>query len=186
VPVIAGKQTTVPVLEKNSFGKGAQVSGRVLKRGADDALKTIKKAVSFVLSLLNDDGSPHNSGNRVDDVDAKVLDFMLCLLKGKNTVDDVKEDKAEDDVVAEAKHEVEARGEAPALNPNRAPAFHPGDWFFHGWIAFELHVLMAPPPEKMHFDPHQRRPAGLSEGVSKTSDGQAAHKERDALEKENI
>jgi hypothetical protein len=80
VPVIAGKQTTAPVLEKNSFGKGAQVSGRALKRGADDALTTIKKAVSFVLPLPNDDGSPHDSENSVDDIDTKALDFSTSRL----------------------------------------------------------------------------------------------------------
>jgi hypothetical protein len=108
VPVVAKKQITVPVLEKNSFGKGVQVSGQTLKRGADHALKTIKKAVAFVLPLLNDDGSPHDSGNSVDDIDAKVLHFMFCLLEGKNTVDDVKEEEAKDDVVAKAKCKVKA------------------------------------------------------------------------------
>jgi hypothetical protein len=38
----------------------------MLKRGADEALKTIKKTVTFVLPLLNDDGTPILSGTTVN------------------------------------------------------------------------------------------------------------------------
>jgi hypothetical protein len=164
VPVVAGKQITVQVLAKTNFNNGVQVTGRTLKRGADEALKTIKKAVAFVLPLLNDDGSPIQSGMTVDDIDAKVLDFMFCLLKGKNSVDDAEEDEAEDDVEAES--EEQGEGEASASRPL--------DWFFHGWIAFKLFGPMAPQEKRLLLlaagDPY------LAEGVPKTSNGRAAHK----------
>jgi hypothetical protein len=184
MPVVAGKQITVQILEKNSFANGIHVSGRTLKRGADDALKTIKKAVAFVLPLLNDDGSPKLSGTTHDDIDFKVLDFMFGLLKGKNTVDDAEEDEAEDEVEAESEEHGKGTTPDPDPNPNQASAIRPSDWFFHGWMAFKLFGPMAPQEKHLLLlttgDPY------LAEGVPKTSNGRAAHKDRDALEKENI
>jgi hypothetical protein len=124
VPLVAGKQMTVQVLAKTNFTNGVQITGRTLKIGADEALKTIKKAVAFVLPSLNDDGSPIQSGMTVNDIDAKVLDFMFCLLKGKHSVDDAEEDEAEDDM--EAKSEEQGEGAASAS--------HPPDWFFMGGL----------------------------------------------------
>jgi hypothetical protein len=93
-------------------------------------LKTIKKAIAFILPFLKDDGSPKLSETLPDDIDTKVLNFIFGLLKGKNTVDDAEEDDAKDDVKAKAKAEVP--GEGAAKNPNQASAIHPSNWFFHG------------------------------------------------------
>jgi hypothetical protein len=137
-------------------------------------LKTIKKAVASVLPLLNDDGTPIQPGLTIFDIDAKVLVFMFFLLKGKNTVDDVEEDEAEDDVKAKSKEQGE--GAASAISPT--------DWFFHGWITFKLFGPMAPQEKRLLL-----LAAGdqyLAKGVPKTSNGQAAHKNQDALAKENI
>jgi hypothetical protein len=86
VPVVAGKQITVQVLAKTNFNNGVQVTGRTLKRGADEALKTIKKAVAFVLPLLNDDGSPIQSGMTVELMTLMPKSLISCFVcsKAKN------------------------------------------------------------------------------------------------------
>jgi hypothetical protein len=91
--VVAGKQITVEVLAGNSFserrGHGMQqnVSGHTLHRIAIDSLLHIKKALAFVKSLLKEDGSPIFSGTYLDDIDAKVLDFMFISLNGRSSTD---------------------------------------------------------------------------------------------------
>jgi hypothetical protein len=159
VPVlVAGKQITVPILEKNSFKDGVHISNRPLERGANEALKTIKKAVAaFVLPLLNDDGTLMQSGTTLDDIDAQVLNIMFVLLKSKNTVDDAEEDGAEDDTEAKSKE----HGEGAA--PNQASAIRPTNWFFHGWITFQSFGLMV--HQACSWDPY------LAKGVLKTSNG---------------
>jgi hypothetical protein len=93
-------------------------------------LKTIKKAITFILPfLLKDDGSPKLTGTTLNTVDTKVLDFMSGLLKGKNVVDDVEEDDAKEDFKAKAK----VPGEGAAPNQNQAYVIHPSNWSFCGW-----------------------------------------------------
>jgi hypothetical protein len=81
----------------------------------------------------------------LDDMDAKVLDFMFLLLQVKNAMDDDAEEdeKVEDDnIKAEQSKEHYDDGDGSA--PNQASAIQHMAWFFHGWIILKLLGPMAP------------------------------------------
>jgi hypothetical protein len=106
MPVVAGKQITVEVLAGNSFSKrpGVQqkISGHTLHINAMDSLLPIKKALAFVNSLLKEDGSPILSGKSLDDINAKVRDFMFTSFNGRSSAYDAIYDEAEDEAEQQA------------------------------------------------------------------------------------
>jgi hypothetical protein len=131
-------------MEHSSFSKNAPfLSGRSLSSCARDTLKTIKKAIAIVKPLLNDDGSPKESGKSAENIDAYVLDQMYNFLPGGNSIDD----PPDNDANCEEKDEQEEEAsEAVAADVGASDKKRPNDYLFAGWImAFKLIGPMAPP-----------------------------------------
>ena len=86
--IMAGREINVQVLEKSSFkANSALTPGRTLLASANEAWRTIKKAIAIVKPRINSDGSPKDSGLSPEDIQEFVLEKMYRLLKniGDNT-----------------------------------------------------------------------------------------------------
>ena len=139
-------------MERSSFSKNAPfLSGRSLFSCARDTLKTIKKAIAIVKPLLNDDGSPKESGKSAEDIDAYVLDQMYDFLRGGNSIDDPPDEEAN---LEEKEEQEEEASEAVAANvggtDKRDKKKRPDDYLFAGWMAFKLVGPMAPEPHRLN------------------------------------
>jgi hypothetical protein len=163
--IIAGRHISEQTLQKTSFKSTAPlISGRNLLSAGNEALRTVKKAISIAKPLLNEDGSPKDSGTTHADIIRTVLDEMYATLSGRRSIDDEAEDDANDEAADEA--------EDGRQRPN--------DWFFNGWFAFLLFGPMAPPNKRLDLF-LTGNPA--NDGNHKSS-GRSAFRQRDAEDKE--
>ena len=100
---------------------------------ANEAWRTIKKAIAIVKPRINADGSPKESGLSPEDIQEFVLEKMYPLLKkiGDNTgksLGDGTDDDANKEAAANDVAEVADEGD------NKRPC----NWFFNGWFSFLL------------------------------------------------
>jgi hypothetical protein len=71
---IAGSDITVLALERNVFTKNSTlVTGQTLWSSGNGAHANVKKAFSHALTLIKQDGSPKESGDKRPDLEKKVL-----------------------------------------------------------------------------------------------------------------
>jgi hypothetical protein len=68
----------------------------------NEALRTVKKAISIAKPFLNEDVSPKDSGKTHADNIRTVLDEMHATLSGRRSIDDEAEDDANDEAADEA------------------------------------------------------------------------------------
>lgn len=74
----SGQSITVKNLEYSSFKSDSPlISGRTLHKSAKDANCSIKKAIAFVKPLLNEDGSPKESGRAK--MILKLFSWIKCM-----------------------------------------------------------------------------------------------------------
>jgi hypothetical protein len=95
-PYQVGRDITKEVLERTAFKKGSPlITGRTLFKLANNSLRTIRKAISIAVQLVDSEGQPKHSGTSLDDVKALVLDEMYMMMKGKCSLDDCLDDDEE-------------------------------------------------------------------------------------------
>ena len=126
--IMSGHEINVQVLEKSSFKASSSLTPRrMMLASANEAWRTIKKAIAIVKPGINADGSPKDSGLSPEDIQEFVLEKMYRLLKkigdntgkslGDGTDDDANEEAADDD-----------GAEVADEGYNKRPC----NWFFNG------------------------------------------------------
>jgi hypothetical protein len=149
VSIIVGRDITKGILERTSFKEDSVlISGRTLYSIGKGCLRTIRKALACLSNLaeveaIHSEGITYKSGVTESEVKERLLDEMFKLLKGKASLDDEPEDFGEegtDDNKPAADNEVD--------NENNLEQ-RPSNWFFHGWIAFNLFGPFAPTKRRL-------------------------------------
>jgi hypothetical protein len=164
-PYQAGRDITKEVLERTAFKKGSPlISGRTLFKLANNSLRTIRKAISIAVQLVDSEGQPKHSGTSLDDVKALVLDEMYMMMKGKCSLDDC----FDDDNVAD-------EDDTAVVHDKR-----PEGWFFHGWMAFLLYGPLAPVCNRMAL---LETAISIGSESNKKDSGRSAHRKTDGDEK---
>jgi hypothetical protein len=160
-PYQVGRDITKEVLERTAFKKGSPlITGRTLFKLANNSLRTIRKAISIAVQLVDSEGQPKHSGTSLDDVKALVLDEMYMMMKGKCSLDDCLDDDEEQ--VADV-----------AATPDKRPE----GWFFHGWMAFLLYGPLAPVCNRMAL--LETAISLVSDSTMKRNSGRSAHRKID-------
>ena len=137
------------VLTEKNFKQKNLLQGPSVLELAKKALACVRKATSFLSSLVDEDGKPKESSKMIEDVVDEMLESMYQFLRGKQFVeaeDDGKEaessDVEEEEDTPTTNHEVAANDSLPARKR---------DWMFHGYMSVLLFGPLAPKQDRLSF-----------------------------------